>query len=41
MFQGLKINFPKYKLQQKETTKQHRQNANTKRLLQTQNGGVL
>ena len=37
MFQGSKINFPKYKLQQIKTTKQHQQNANTKLLPQNQN----
>ena len=41
MFQGSKINFPKYKLQQIKTTKPHQQNANTKLQLQNQNGAVL
>ena len=38
MFQGLKINFPKYRLQQIKITIPHQQSANTKLLLGT---GIL
>jgi hypothetical protein len=37
MFQVSKINFPKYKLPQKETAKPHQQSANTTPLLRIQN----
>ena len=41
MFQELKINSPKYKLQQIETAKLHQQNANTRKQLRSQSDHVV